>query len=389
MTGKSKALRFTRLALTNWKNFRSTEVRLERRAFFVGPNASGKSNLLDAFRFLRDLVRPNGGGLGAALAERGGLSRVRCLEARRPSHVGIEVDVGTDEAPSLWTYLLEFTRYKKEKLVTVQREIVRHDGREVLAHVRGGSDDALAYSQTMIEQVLQNKVARELAQFFATIRYSHVVPQIVRDRDRARSFGEDHFGGDLLRQMNEMPKKSRIPRLRRMSDALGVAVPQFKNLDLVVDDEGRPHLVAEFHHWRARATKQQEDAFSDGTLRLIGLLWAIGERGGPLLLEEPELSLHDELAAQIPNMIARMQRLSGRQVLAATHSYALLSSNGIGAREVHRLVVDNNGSRVVSAFDDMEVSAMVKGGMTVGDSVMTLARPADLGRLQKIDVVVD
>jgi AAA15 family ATPase/GTPase len=60
-------LRLTRLKLTNWRNFQSAEVSLAKRAFFIGPNASGKSNLLDAIRFLRDLVKPIAGGFSTAL----------------------------------------------------------------------------------------------------------------------------------------------------------------------------------------------------------------------------------------------------------------------------------------------------------------------------------
>jgi len=50
----------TRLRLANWRNFKKADIRLTRRAFFVGPNASGKSNLLDALRFMRDLVSVGG-----------------------------------------------------------------------------------------------------------------------------------------------------------------------------------------------------------------------------------------------------------------------------------------------------------------------------------------
>jgi AAA15 family ATPase/GTPase len=49
-------MQFTRVQLGNWKNFTHVDVALARRAFIVGPNASGKSNLLDALRFLRDLA---------------------------------------------------------------------------------------------------------------------------------------------------------------------------------------------------------------------------------------------------------------------------------------------------------------------------------------------
>lgn len=54
-------LRFTQLEIENWRNFKAAKLVLRRRAFLVGPNASGKSNLLDAFRFLRDLAKPDGG----------------------------------------------------------------------------------------------------------------------------------------------------------------------------------------------------------------------------------------------------------------------------------------------------------------------------------------
>ena len=50
----SKALRFMRISLQSWRNFTQVDVDLQRRVFLVGPNASGKSNFLDVFRFLCD-----------------------------------------------------------------------------------------------------------------------------------------------------------------------------------------------------------------------------------------------------------------------------------------------------------------------------------------------
>jgi len=43
----------SRLILRNWRNFRFIDIDLTDRVFIVGPNASGKSNLLDALRFLK------------------------------------------------------------------------------------------------------------------------------------------------------------------------------------------------------------------------------------------------------------------------------------------------------------------------------------------------
>ena len=61
-----------RLVVKNWRNFRHIDVRLRERQFIVGANASGKSNLLDIFRFLRDVVKAEGGGLQKAVKDRGG-----------------------------------------------------------------------------------------------------------------------------------------------------------------------------------------------------------------------------------------------------------------------------------------------------------------------------
>ena len=75
-------LKFSTLRLLNWKNFARVDIAITDRAFLVGPNASGKSNFLDAFRFLRDLAS-SGGGFQEAISRRGGVRAIRCLAARR------------------------------------------------------------------------------------------------------------------------------------------------------------------------------------------------------------------------------------------------------------------------------------------------------------------
>ena len=86
----------SKLKLQNWRNFRKMEVDLRERVFVIGPNASGKSNLLDVFRFLRDVAQPKGGGLQRAVAARGGMTKLRCLLARRDPEVLIEVELAED-----------------------------------------------------------------------------------------------------------------------------------------------------------------------------------------------------------------------------------------------------------------------------------------------------
>jgi hypothetical protein len=81
----------SRIKLKNWRNFQKVDVPLRERMFIVGPNASGKSNFLDVFRFLRDIAKSEGGGLQKAVRDRGGISKLRCLLARRDPQIEIEV----------------------------------------------------------------------------------------------------------------------------------------------------------------------------------------------------------------------------------------------------------------------------------------------------------
>ncbi len=101
-------MRITHIALKNWLNFRKVEVALAESVYVIGPNAAGKSNFLDVFRFLRTLSSPSGGGLSKAVAERGGLKKLRCLQARRDPEVRIEVRVvsGAGESQKTWDYAL-------------------------------------------------------------------------------------------------------------------------------------------------------------------------------------------------------------------------------------------------------------------------------------------
>lgn len=119
----SRALRFTSIRVENWRNFGKIEVPLQRRAFIVGPNASGKSNFVDLFRFLHDIVSV-GRGFELAVQTRGGVSGLRSLFARRYSDIHISVNIGTDERPVIWQYELRFNQDNLQRPVIRGEKVV-------------------------------------------------------------------------------------------------------------------------------------------------------------------------------------------------------------------------------------------------------------------------
>ena len=374
------------------------DVKLVRRMFSVGPNAIGKSNLLDVFRFLRE-VAAEGGGLATAVKNRRGISRLRSLHYRAPQSSAIEIDVevvATDG--SLWRYLLAFNKGEKKlgsvPVVTQEKVWTKATADEnwgaplVTRPSKEDRVDPKLLTQTWLQQVTQNQHFRALAEFFASVGYLHLVPQPIREEQRPAvdALGADAYGRDLLSRIRGTSGKTKEARLERIRKVLATAVPNLTELELIADENNNPHLQARFKHWRGPAAKQDEREFSDGTLRLIGLLWALQEKSGPLLLEEPELSLHTALVRQLAPFIARAQRISGgRQAFISTHSDELMSDQGIGPNEILLVRSASEGSEVIHGASIKGIREALEGGLTAADVVMPMTAKDQINLFSKMD----
>jgi len=113
-----------------------------------------------------------------------------------------------------------------------------------------------------------------------------------------------------------------------------------------------------------------------GTLRLFGLIWAALDGDGPLLLEEPELSLNPSIVRLIPAMLFSAQRDARRQIILSTHSAELLMDQGIGLDEVILFQVRDGATIVRPASDFPDVLAMLDAGMPLGEIVLPMVSPA-------------
>lgn len=371
-------MQITRVSLANWRNFLDVDVELKRRAFLVGPNASGKSNFLDAIRFLRDVADPQGG-FQRAVSMRAGVGQIRSLYARQYPTIVIDVRVQLEDRE--WRYALELTQDKQRRAI-IRREEVTCDGNTLLE--RPDKDDLRDDSrltQTHLEQVNTNKEFRPLQEFLAKVRYLHVVPQLVREPDRSVGRARDPYGGDFLEQLASTSVKTLKSRLRRINQALRIAVPELEKLELERDHRGVPHLRGLYKHWRPNAGWQKEDQLSDGTLRLLGLLWALLDGQAPLLLEEPELSLHPGVVRHIPSMMARLGSKRPRQVIVSTHSADLLQDPSIALEEVLMLIPTKEATRIMPASMDGQAKTLLDGGATMAEAVLPRTAPRNAAQL--------
>ena len=369
-------MKIVRLELHNWKNFPAAQVDIGQRMFVIGPNAVGKSNLLDALLFLRDVAR-SGGGLQEAIRRRGGLSKIRSLAARRNPVVEIKVTLVGDNNTE-WTYAIGIKQQNAGRPLPILAHEKVTRGDETLVNRPDSSDleDEDRLIQTFLEQINANHAFREIARFLASIRYLHLVPQLVRNPSAYRgpaqtsSQSEDVHGLSFQDALAHTTKKTREARLRAIGKALSSAVPQLKEFTFTTDASGVPHLQAIYEHWRAQGAKQQDDQFSDGTLRLLGLFWSLLDGDAPLLLEEPEISLDTKIVERLPALFHQLQRKNKRQIFVTTHSREMLEDKGIDPKEVIELIPHPEGTKVQSIANDVQKLRLIQSGMSATDAVM-------------------
>ena len=379
----------SRLKLKNWRNFKSVDVNLRERVYIIGPNASGKSNLLDVMRFLRDIAKPDGGGLQKAVKDRGGMTKLRALMGRRDPEVLIEVELSenTEDVPA-WRYTLGFrSEGKGQQRVIVSKEIVidLKKNKTILDRPNAADKvDADQKTQTYLQQTTGNKNFRVIADFFGTVTYLHLVPQLLKYADQLGGYHmeDDPFGQSFLERIAKTPERVRDSRLGKINDALRICVPNMNNLKFDKDELGHPHLQAMYKHWRPDAGWQREDQFSDGTLRLIGIMWSLLDGDSLLLLEEPELSLNEEIVRHIHRLVWKIQRSAKhkRQTFITTHSSALLEDKSIDARDVLVLTTTSDGTQI-NEIQPTDTS-LLKAGYSIAEVLLNKVKPVNINQME-------
>ena len=113
-------------------------------------------------------------------------------------------------------------------------------------------------------------------------------------------------------------------------------------------------------------------------------MFALLYSSGVVLLEEPEINLHAGIVKQLPEFISKLQRYKSKQIIITTHSYDILSNEGISTKEVLVLEPSKEGTIVKTVSEIPEIQRIVDAGFSIADATISATTPQGIGKFTQL-----
>lgn len=377
-------MRLVDLKISHYKSLTDIELaEIQPVTVFVGCNGVGKSNLVDALRFLRDAMNQ---GLDHAVSTRGGIGLIRQYSPTKPFQISFDFGfVENDNPAHLARYQLTLTSLRDGNF-RVERERCEWFGPTDFSF--DSENEAMvgcAFELMLAERNAEGRISLKVAGKAITLDSERPTsPDILALGNRITwlDLASVHFGGETLRDFvlnfrfsAIYPNTLRHPsppdtdlvlkenganwasilRTLRKTSRGKLAWEQIKEMMQVVMpqlEDITTHAVGGFILPRFKVREASGEAhlfdpsqISDGTLRILGILLALYQIPHPslMVIEEPEQTVNPALLALLADAFREVSERT--QLLITSHSPHLVDCF---EPENIRVVSMRNGETLVS-----------------------------------------
>lgn len=368
-------MKVSRLRARRYRSLRDFEIEIGALNLLIGANAAGKSNVLDALRFLADGLREKD--FSRPLAARGGPLHL-AWKGEEADEVDLELNFDQPPHSFLWKVVLDRHGVKREELNQVAPKYLNLLLAEYGKGEWKGKSGARKLQMTTstgcalaVAAADPEFAARELDEFIGGWAFFDFEPQQLR-RASFSAFGD----GDQL----ELTGRNLAQRLYALDHGDSAAKAAFKNIventrailglpekieTRKSDEEGRYYFVQTEPGLNFPVNQV---AVSAGTLRVLALMAALFAEGKPGLvgIEEPENYVHPRALGELGSLIVIAS--TSLQILVTTHSPILL--NAIQDPEAVRVIVRSpeSGTTLKPCASVGDIRAALKdSGFGLGD----------------------
>lgn len=366
-----------KVGIRNFRSIGKTDVRLSRLTILVGRNGSGKSNFLDALRFVADSLQTS---LDHAIKSRGGIDSVRRRSTGHPRNFAIALEFILPDW-QIGKYSFEVAARERGGF-EVRREslLIRSVAGLLIASYDVKSGEVIGSSIDKMPPASPDRLYLVNAAGLPPFRTAY---------DALASMGFYNLNPDAMKELQSPDAgellhrdggnvASVIARLgidqpnvtERIQSYLATIVPGITEVERV---SLGPRETLQFKQKVAGSSRPWNffaASMSDGTLRALGTLIAVTqltERTKPVSLvgiEEPETALHPAASGAL--MDALREAASHTQILVTSHSPDLLDQVNLETDGL-LAVASYEGTTMIAPIDDASLKAIREHLYTPGE----------------------
>ena len=359
-----------RVRIKNYRSIGNCDVPLRRLTLLVGRNGAGKSNFLDAIRFVADGLLTS---LDHAIKSRGGMGAVRRVSVGHPPNFWIELRLNLSNGRTA-TYGFELAARKGGAFSVRQEALRMRSPAGRLLHEFTVEDGAArSATEPTLPPTVRDRLFlvvaaglpafREVYDGLTSMGFYNLNPAAMRELQRPDAGELLHRDGDNIASVIGRLADEDADEKERSVAYLSAIVPGIVGVDRKVLGpsetlEFRQQIEGSQHPWKFLAA-----SMSDGTLRALGTLIAIAQVSKPagrvrlVGIEEPETALHPAACRALVNALG--EATAHTQVVVTTHSTDLLAAMEFEPDRI--LAVQSvQGETFVGSLDRASIDAVTR-----------------------------
>jgi len=327
------------ISIKNFKSIKEAILDLRNINLLIGPNGVGKSNFIQFFNLLNNIVNQN---LQNYITEKGGADNFLFFGRKHSESLKGNISFGINH----YGFVLKST---SENNFYFENEITTHHNQFHGSMTHSESSDGNRETnlinqhqntneESIVSYILRALLSWKVYHFHDTSSTSKIKQESNLNDNRSLRTDASNLASFLY-----LLKEQHYEYFNRIENTIKLIAPFFEKFQLEPLELNKEKIKLE---WKHINSDQYFNAnhFSDGTLRMICLVTLLLQPKLPdtIIIDEPELGLHPSAIQQLAAFIKSVAE-DGKQIICSTQSVTLL--NQFSPEDIIVVDRENNESK--------------------------------------------